>query len=143
MKFTLDTNDYENIQLVLTDEDRAKCADELQEEFEYAMSSFFVSFCLKNNWDTETAKSMKQSIFTKIDRHIANMFAQGILEPQAETETVDEVYLEDIKKQMEESGFAPDEIQQMLKLVQEHGSIEKASAYLSDLAESEGVKINE
>lgn len=140
MKLILDTENIENMQLVLTEEDRAKPQEQLMEEFEYAMSSFFVSFCLKNNWDTEKAKEMKQSIFTKIDRHIANMFTQGVLEPA--NETVDEAYLKELHDQMAEAGFDEDEIEQMVELVKKYGSLEKASEYLESLAEEEGVELN-
>lgn len=140
MKLILDTENIENMQLVLTEEDRAKPQEQLMEEFEYAMSSFFVSFCLKNNWDTEKAKEMKQSIFTKIDRHIANMFSQGVLEPA--NETVDEAYLKELHDQMAEAGFDEDEIEQMVELVKKYGSLEKASEYLESLAEEEGVELN-
>lgn len=139
MKFTLDTDDIENLQLILDDADKAKTPEQLMEEFEYAMSSFFVSFCLKNNWDTDKAKEFKQAIFTKIDRHIANMFAQGVLEPA--NEVVDDAYLEELQSQMSEAGFSEEEIEQMVKLVKEYGSIEKASEYLSSLAEEEGVEL--
>ncbi|MCQ2359043.1 MAG: hypothetical protein MJ055_03145 [Phascolarctobacterium sp.] len=141
MKLILDTENIENMQLVLTEEDRAKPQEQLMEEFEYAMSSFFVSFCLKNNWDTEKAKEMKQSIFTKIDRHIANMFTQGVLEPA--NETVDEAYLKELHDQMAEAGFDEDEIEQMVELVKKYGSLEKASEYLESLAEEEGVELNQ
>ena len=140
MKLILDTENIENMQLVLTEEDKAKPQEQLMEEFEYAMSSFFVSFCLKNNWDTEKAKEMKQSIFTKIDRHIANMFTQGVLEPA--NETVDEAYLKELHDQMAEAGFDEDEIEQMVELVKKYGSLEKASEYLESLAEEEGVELN-
>ena len=141
MKLILDTENIENMQLVLTEEDKAKPQEQLMEEFEYAMSSFFVSFCLKNNWDTEKAKEMKQSIFTKIDRHIANMFTQGVLEPA--NETVDEAYLKELHDQMAEAGFDEDEIEQMVELVKKYGSLEKASEYLESLAEEEGVELNQ
>ena len=140
MKLILDTENIENMQLVLTEDDKAKPQEQLMEEFEYAMSSFFVSFCLKNNWDTEKAKEMKQSIFTKIDRHIANMFSQGVLEPA--NETVDEAYLKELHDQMAEAGFDEDEIEQMVELVKKYGSLEKASEYLESLAEEEGVELN-
>jgi len=139
MKFMLDTADIENFQLNFTEEDQKKTKEQLMEEFEYAMSSFFISFCVKNNWNTEVAKEMKQAIFTKIDRHIANMFSQGILEP--DNEVVDEEYINELKTQMSEAGFSEDEIEQMVELVKEYGSIEKASEYLSSLAEAQGVEL--
>lgn len=138
MKFTLDTNDFDSIQFDLTDEDKIKTKDELMEDFEYAMSSFYISFCVKNNWSTALAKEMKQSIFTKIDRHIANMLSHDILEPA--TEIVDEQYIDELKTQMAKADFSDDEIAQMVELVKEYGSIEKASEYLSSLASEQGEK---
>lgn len=139
MKFILDTEDFENMEIVFEAKDKEKSQEQISEEFEYAMGSFFVSFCVKNNWGTEKAKEMKQAIFTKIDRHIANMFAQGVLEPMEEV--VDEAYLEELKTQMSEGGFSEEEIEQMVKLVSKYGSIERASEYLSQLAEQEGVEL--
>lgn len=138
MIFNLDTNDYESIKLTFTDDDYEQETADLIQEFCFAVSSFFSDFALKLNCDEEQARSLKKVFLGCIDRNIDYMINEGVLETQADEDEdedeVDENCLDYLSEKMEEEGFSDAEIENILQLVKNSGSMDSAIEYLKQVA---------
>ncbi len=144
MIFNLDTNDYESIKLTFTDDDYDQETADLIQEFCFAVSSFFSDFALKLDCDEEQARSLKKVFLGCIDRNIDYMIDEGVLETQADEDEdeVDEDCLDYLSERMEEEGFSDAEIENILQLVKNSGSMDSAIEYLEQVALDAGIDIN-
>ncbi len=80
MKFTLDTNECENIKLEITDEERENVVSAIQ-EFCFGMSSFFVDFLMKFGCDTEEkAKKLQEACMSCMGRNLDVMIKDILLD---------------------------------------------------------------
>lgn len=140
MKFNLDTNNYENIQLTFTENDCEQDLSILIQEFCYAISSFFVDFAMKLDCNTEKAKGLSEVFLDCTKRNINLMLDQGVLERQwAE---ISEEELKELEDKLKNSGFADDEITNIIHLVNDLGSVEAANEYLMKIADEAGIDID-
>lgn len=80
MKFKLDTNDYENISLTITDEDLDQKFSFLLEDFSYAVSAFFIDFAMQLDYNTDQAEDLKNVFLKLTDRNIDLLLNEGLLE---------------------------------------------------------------
>lgn len=144
MIFNLDTNDYESIKLTFTDDDYDQETADLIQEFCFAVSSFFSDFALKLDCDEEQARSLKKVFLGCIDRNIDYMIDEGVLETQADEDEdeVDEDSLDYLSERMEEEGFSDAEIENILQLVKNSGSMDSAIEYLKQVALDAGIDID-
>ena len=144
MIFNLDTNDYESIKLTFTDDDYDQETADLIQEFCFAVSSFFSDFALKLDCDEEQARSLKKIFLGCIDRNIDYMIDEGVLETQADEyeDEVDEDSLDFLSERMEEEGFSDAEIENILQLVKNSGSMDSAIDYLKQVALDAGIDID-
>lgn len=141
MIFSLDTNDYENIKITLTDNDYEQDLPVLIEDFCYAMASFFVDFSLKLNCDTKQAEGLKEVILDCTGRNIEFLLKEGVLDNPIEEEL--EENINELINELEKSGFSEAEISNIIQMVNDCGSIESAGEYLKQIASEAGIDIDD
>lgn len=139
MIFNLDTNDYKNIKVTLTDDDYEQEVSTLVQEFCFAMSSFFVDFAMKLNCDTEQAKGLKEVVLDCADRNIEHLLNEGLLDDKYDEELEEEI--DELAEAMIDSGFSNAEITNIAQLVRDAGSMEAATEYLKEFALESGIDI--
>ena len=138
MKFTLDTNECENIKLEITDEESESVASAIQ-EFCFGMSSFFVDFMMKLGFNTEeVAKSFQELCMSCIAKNL-DVMIKDILLDNNETSYELENDIETLKSEMKSHGFSDKEIENIVDLVSDCGSIEAANDILKKIGEQNGI----
>ena len=135
MIFHLDTDNYKDIRLSFSEKElNSEEFSNTIMEFCYALSSFYVNFCLKNELDTERAESLKPIVVKTVEKYIDQMLKKGILEPDDMDELEDE--LDELEEKLRENGFSDSEIDNIIELVRESGGTSEA---LQDLLSGFGV----
>lgn len=139
MKFTLDTNECENIKLEITDEESESVASAIQ-EFCFGMSSFFVDFLMKLGCDTEEkAKKLQEVCMSCMGRNLDVMIKDILLD---DNETSDDLEndIETLKSEMKNHGFSDKENENIVDLVRDCGSVEAAKDVLKKIGEQNGIE---
>lgn len=138
MKFALDTNNCENIKLEITDTESEDIASAIQ-EFCFGMSSFFVDFLMKLGCDTEEkAKKLQEVCISCMDRNLDVMIKDVLLDDKVSSNEL-ESDIEMLKSEMKSRGFSDKEIENIVDLVRDSGSIEAANYVLKKIGEQNGV----
>lgn len=143
MIIKLDTNNYEDISLTITDEERENGTVDLIQEFCYAMAVLFTDFSMKLNCDTEQSKGLKDVCLSCIERDIDFILDEGVLEDYDDgEEVVDAEEIDELKDQLTDAGFDDEEIQNIIALVENSGGIENANAFLKSIGDAAGIDWN-
>ena len=156
MKFTLDTNNYEGIELKLTDEEYDRETEEIIEEFCFAIASFLADFTIKFNCDAEQAKGLVKVCLQCIENDINHLIEQGLIEEYGykndeelseerhitETENIVPGKAELIEK-LKGYGFSEEEIAGVVNIIDELGSFELAIEYLKKIGKEHGINFDE
>ena len=138
MKFTLDTNECENIKLEITDEESEDVASAIH-EFCFGISSFFVDFMMKLGFNTEeVTKSFQELCMSCIARNL-DVMIKNILLDDSENSDEQETDIETLKSEMKNHGFSEKEIENIVDLVRDCGSIEAAKDILKKIGEQNGI----
>ena len=141
MKFNLDTTDCENIKLKITDEECEDVASAIQ-EFCFGMSSFFVDFFMQLNCDTEEkAKKLQDVCVSCINRNLDVMVKEILLDNEDISDEL-ESDIDMLKSEMKKHGFSDSEIENIVKLVRNSGSVEAANDVLMNIAKQNGVDLS-
>ena len=139
MKFSLDTDHYEDLRLLFSESDYNKDVSDVIEEFCFAMASFFVDLSMKLNCDVNQAASLKGVCLPCIGGNIDLMLKRGVLK-SADDEPVSEAELDALMQGMKANGFSREEIETVVRLVKDRGSLEAAKEYLKRIVEDKGAE---
>ena len=134
MKFSLDTDHYEDLRLSFSESDFSSDVSEVIEEFCFAMASFFVDLAMKLNCDANQAANLKGVCLPCIGGNIDLMLKQGVVK-SADDEPVSEEELDVLMQGMKANGFSQEEIETVVRLVKDRGGLEAAKEYLKRIAE--------
>jgi len=130
MIFSLDTDDYEAIKIDITEEDEEKELGEIVSEFCYAMASFFIDFSTKlNAKNKEQIDVLKDVCSSCIDNYIDIIANEVFNNPT----TPGDEGMSDLLRKLQDANLSKEEIENILNLVKNCGSIEEATEYLNKL----------
>lgn len=80
MRMSVDTENYENIKLIFSEEDYEKDLTEAIDDFCFAMAALFVDFAMQIDCDVKKAEGLKSLCMRIMDRHIKTLLKEGVLE---------------------------------------------------------------
>lgn len=131
MIFNLDTNNYEDIHLDITEEKKQGDIPNVIMEFSYSVASFFTDLASQLDCNTEQARGLQEVCLSCINKNIDMILDSGILEEDLEeSDVISQEEKDELVNRLTESGFSEDEIHSIIDLVQSEGSFENATEYL-------------
>lgn len=144
MRFSLDSDNYEDIHIEITEEEREGELQDVIQEFCFGMASFFVDFALKLNCDTEQAKGLQDVCMSCINRNIEHILDNRVLDPDDDSDDdVSEDELDELLEALYAANFSEEEIDSIIELVKSSGSITAATDYLKMIGEEHGIDWND
>ena len=143
MRFSLDSENYEDIHIEITDKEQKGELQDVIQEFCFGMASFFVDFASQLNCDTEKARGLKDVCISCINRNIEHILDNGILEDDDNSDDdLSEDDLDELLEGLRAADFSEEEIDSVIELVKSFGSIEAATDYLKTIGEDHGIDWN-
>lgn len=134
MRFYLDTNHFDTLSIQLTKEEQENLDAEVVSNFLSSIASFTADFALNKMeiTDKETALNFKDLCFEVI----GNVYEDIIEESFSEEDDEEEDY-ENLVNQLVEKGYSPQEIEEILALIEEKGGLSNALELISEKIEEE------
>lgn len=143
MIFNLDTNNYEDIHLDITEEITQGDIPNLITEFCYGIASFFMDLASQLDCDTEQARGLKKVCLDCINNNIDCILDSNILEDDSEgSGAISQEEKDELVDCLVEANFSEDEIHSILDLVQSQGSVENATDYLKQIAKENNTDLD-
>lgn len=142
MKFVQDT-DGDELNLILTADDRKKELEELVEDFDSGMAWFFILFASRLHCDRKQAEGLREICVEHIGNVIDSMLQDNVLEQLEDTikkgilaglelDDIPEKY-EELRVQFRNAGFEEELIETVIRLAEECGGPVEAMEYLDQL----------
>lgn len=143
MRFSLDSENYENIHIEISEEEQKGELQDIIQEFCFAMASFFADFASKLNCNIEQAKELKNVCISCINRNIDYFLDNGILDNDYDSDDeLSEDALDELLESLRAANFSEEEIENIIELVKSSGGIEAATDYLKAIGEDNGIDWN-
>lgn len=143
MIFNLDTNNYEDIHLDITEEKKRGDIQNVILEFSYSVASFFTDLASQLDYNTEQARGLQKVCLSCIKKNIDIILDSRILEEDLkESDVISQEEKDELVNRLKESGFSEDEIHSILDLVQSEGSFENATEYLKQMAKEYNIDLD-
>lgn len=140
MLFHLDTENCENIKL------RFNRDGDLEEnilDFCFGMSALYTDFCMQLGLDQDQSRSLLDVCQSCMTRNVEEILSQGLLdsddEEDDETDCVSDDEIDELEQAMTAAGFSAQEIQNIITLVKDAGSMDAALKILKGIAENAGI----
>lgn len=84
MQIHLDTDRFEDIKIILSDEEISEGLADTIQDFCYGIASLFVVFAHKINCHTKQARTLQKVFLSSTDRFITSILDKGLLAPEAQ-----------------------------------------------------------
>lgn len=139
MKFHLDTDKCEDIQLRFNREDNME-SNIL--DFCFGITALYTDFCMQLGLDAEKATSLLGVCQSCMTRNLEEFISNGVLDPDDEddeAECVPDEEIGELEQGMRAAGFSEEDIHSIVGLVQDVGSMDAALEVLKDRAEEAGI----
>ena len=140
MKFEMDTQNFEDMKLIISDEEYNGEATDLINDFCFAMSAFFASFAQRIIGDMESVKKLKKVCYSVTDRMIDEFFERN---EQDDKSNVDNSKKEELIEKLKDYDFSEEEIAGVVNIIDELGSFELAIEYLKKIGKEHGINFDE
>ena len=135
--FNLNSEHYEDIRVNIAESEFQDGLPAIINEFCFAMASFFTTFAMKIDCDTEQATSLKTICLSCIGRNIDAILEAGVLEKDDSVVSAGEI--DALTQGMQDAGFSVSEIQNIVESVKNCGNLDKANKELMRIGEEAGI----
>ena len=141
MMFHVDTKNCENIKLCFNPD------GELEEnilEFCFGMSALYTDFCMQLGLDQDQSRSLLDVVQSCMTRDVEEILSQGLLDSddeEDETNDVSDDELDELEQAMTAAGFSVQEIQNIITLVKDAGSMDAALDIIKAIGDNAGIKL--
>lgn len=140
MLFHLDTENCENIRL------RFNPNGNLEEnilEFCFGMSALYTDFCMQIGLDQDQSRSLLDVVQSCMTRDVEEILSHGLLDSDDDeddgTDGVSDDEIDELGQAMTDAGFSNVEIQNIINLVKDAGSVDAALKILKGIGENAGI----
>lgn len=140
MLFHLDTENCENIRL------RFNPNGNLEEnilEFCFGMSALYTDFCMQIGLDQDQSRSLLDVVQSCMTRDVEEILSHGLLDSDDDeddgTDGVSDDEIDELGQAMTDAGFSNEEIQNVINLVKDAGSMDAALKILKGIGENAGI----
>ena len=140
MLFHLDTENCENIRL------RFNPNGNLEEnilEFCFGMSALYTDFCIQIGLDQDQSRSLLDVVQSCMTRDVEEILSHGLLDFDDDeddgTDGVSDDEIDELGQAMTDAGFSNEEIQNIINLVKDAGSMDAALKILKGIGENAGI----
>lgn len=140
MLFHLDTENCENIRL------RFNPNGNLEEnilEFCFGMSALYTDFCMQIGLDQDQSRSLLDVVQSCMTRDVEEILSHGLLDSDDDeddgTDGVSDDEIDELGQAMTDAGFSNEEIQNIINLVKNAGSMDAALKILKGIGENAGI----
>lgn len=140
MLFHLDTENCENIRL------RFNPNGNLEEnilEFCFGMSALYTDFCMQIGLDQDQSRSLLDVVQSCMTRDVEEILSHGLLDSDDDeddgTDGVSDDEIDELGQAMTDAGFSNEEIQNIINLVKDAGSMDAALKILKGIGENAGI----
>lgn len=140
MLFHLDTENCENIRL------RFNPNGNLEEnilEFCFGMSALYTDFCMQIGLDQDQSRSLLDVVQSCMTRDVEEILSHGLLDSDEDeddgTDGVSDDEIDELGQAMTDAGFSNEEIQNIINLVKDAGSMDAALKILKGIGENAGI----
>lgn len=140
MLFHLDTENCENIRL------RFNPTGNLEEnilEFCFGMSALYTDFCMQIGLDQDQSRSLLDVVQSCMTRDVEEILSHELLDSDDDeddgTDGVSDDEIDELGQAMTDAGFSNEEIQNIINLVKDAGSMDAALKILKGIGENAGI----